>query len=724
MEYLMSYGRASRFKHGLILTGVVFCIACFCTISASTRAQENTEQDSGLAGLLPETPFDLAEDEFLKLGDTWSDWSVGVATEVSKLYEEAQDTTSQRASLKVLKTKLDTMDKALADRRYRSIFDPLMTMRSRLGRRVAVAEAALDTLEQNPTVAHEAYLKRTRTDVAAKSKALKNWLTTIQGGKAWIGYMKLNELSGPNAAADVLGEMENRIAKAGKLKDKSQREFMQKAHFVALGKSLKHQIVATQTAAPTYDKAKLRASLGSLLKSLEAYEEDPISKNTVAIRTALATTKKQAPDSGDRIGSAVEENYMNFNVRVVASEKFLNKMVAYQHTDNSPVDDVILGAKVDGTQNTVATVGIDLRPSDDTIRFLMTLDGVTQSRTQGVTDQATIFTSGYHTFKVTKNVSFDGDIFTTKPAGISVNANNTTTGARTKFSGVPLFGGFTNSYAVREARKRKRESQAIASQKLSAKVLPEFNEQVDSEFKKHSNGLQKTLIPKLHDADLYPANRSFQSTHNELWSNTLLMGDGEIGGDAPTFTTSSSKGAVIHLHQSAINNGLARMSLAGQTMTEAQLSVEIGNALSFLLGKDVNIKPEGEPDPTKFVFPKTDVLRIKISDGQLALSLRAGLKTEDDDIPTQVITIPLMFEIKGTDIVVSAGKVSVAPVDPPKSRVRQKVQAGVVEAKVQKALPTRTANRIINVKRPQGAPVKLAISQIKPMAGWLSIVIE
>jgi hypothetical protein len=354
----------------------------------------------------------------------------------------------------------------------------------------------------------------------------------------------------------------------------------------------------------------------------------------------------------------------------------------------------------------------------------MTLDGVTRSRTQGVTDKATIFTSGYHTFKTTKHVSFNGDLFTTKPAGISVNANNTTTGATTKYSRVPLFGGFTNSYAVRAANKRKRESQAIAAQKLSAKVLPEFNEQVDSEFKKHSDRLQQTIIPKLRDADLYPAERQFLSTDKELWSNTLLMGDGEVGGDSPTFTATSLKGMVLHLHQSAINNALAKLPLAGQTMTEAELAEEIGKSLGTLLGKEVTIKPSAEPDPTKFIFPETDVLRVKISNGQLTLFLRAGLKTDEDDIPTQVISIPLMFAIEGTDIVVSAGKVNVVPLVPPKSRVKQKVQAGVVETKVQKALPTRRVDRIINIKRPQGGPVDIAITQIKPMAGWLSIVIE
>lgn len=721
----MSLRRSSRFMHGLISTGFVFSIACLCTISASSRAQEKGESPAGLAGVLPDsTPFDLSEDAFITLGDSWKDWSVGVAAEVTKLYEGQLDSAGQRATLVLLNKKIGTMEKAMADRRYRVIYDPLMTMHARLARRVAVAEAALDTLELDPAVAHAAHLKRVHGDVVAQTAAMTSFLNEVNGGKPWIGYLKLDQLSKADTAIDVFANIEKKIANAGMLKNEAQRAFMQRDQFAALGGSLKAHITAVQSAAPTYDKAQLRTSLTGLLAAIEAYEEEPISESTVAIRTALAEAQKHSPDHGDRIVSTVKNHYMNFNVRIVASEKFLNKMVAYAHSDNRPVDDWVLGAKVDGPQTTSGTVGIDLQPSANTIRFLMTFDGVTQSRTQGVTDQATIFTSGYHSFRATKEVSFDGDVFKTRPTGISVNANNTTTGARTKYSSLLLLGGIADNYAVGEARKRKSDSEAIARQKLSAQVVPEFNEQVDAEFKKHSTQMQEKVIPKLHDADLYPHERAFRSSESELWSNILLMGDKEVGGDAPIFTTNSAKGMAIHLHQSAINNVMSKLTLAGRTLTEAELAAEISRSLNLLLGTNIEMKPAGEPDPTKFVFPSADVLRVKISDGELTLSLRAGLKTADDDIPTQIITIPLSFAIEGNDIVVSAGKVNVVPVDPPENRVEAKVRASVVETKVQKALPTRKADRFIDVNRSQGAPVKLAITEIKPLAGWLSIVIE
>ena len=109
--------------------------------------------------------------------------------------------------------------------------------------------AALDTLDQDPLVAHEEYLKNAHDDVAAKSTALKNWLSSIRGGKPWIGYMKLDEINN-GAGLDDLSSTEKKIANSGSLKDKAQREFMQDKRFVAFGKSLRNHITAVQSAAP------------------------------------------------------------------------------------------------------------------------------------------------------------------------------------------------------------------------------------------------------------------------------------------------------------------------------------------------------------------------------------------------------------------------------------------------------------------------------------------
>src|SRR6185503_9956786 len=111
------------------------------------------------------------------------------------------------------------------------------------------------------------------------------------------------------------------------------------------------------------------------------------------------------------------------------------------------VRDVILGANVSGNQTTTVTAGVDLKPSNDGIRLQLVIDGVARSNTVGVTDQANVYTHGYHVFKAWKPIVFDGNKFMTGNADISVRANNQTQGVSTRYSNVPLFGGFADSIA-------------------------------------------------------------------------------------------------------------------------------------------------------------------------------------------------------------------------------------------------------------------------------------
>lgn len=688
---------------------------------------------SGLQGILPEyIPVGLYDDDFLMLGESWESWGAEVAEEVVKLYDPEQDVAAQRASIAVLKKKVGTMEKALADRAYRSIFDPVATIRSRLARRIEVADAILDTLEMNPQSAHKSRLDSARDEVVTAVDELDEYLGTIRNGKPWLKYVKADQVRGLTGGAvsmDVLTSVESKLSNTEQMENDAQREFVQRAQFVQLKDTIQSYIQLTSTKVAVPDQSKLRKSLTSMVHAIEAYEENRDAASARAAISSFKEVKEHAADRGDRIGGVLASHYFNYNLRIVASEKFLNKVVSYEHKDNSPVDDFILGAKIDGTQTTTGRVGLNLKPSDDTINFYMTFSGVTQSRTQGVTDQATIFTSGYHTFTASKTIGFDGDRFTTTPASVSVNASNTTTGARTGASGVPIFGGIADSIAVSAARDRKSQSEAIARQRVSSRVGPEFNEQVDAEFKGMTTSLSEKIIPKLHETNLFPSARSFRSSEDELWASQRLMGDAEFGGDSPTFTATSSDGIAIHFHETVMNNALDRLNLGGRSLTEAKLIKEIATGVGSIIGKKLKLPAKGEdgdkPDNTKFVFPKNDPIRVRIQDGELTLVIRAGLQPEEGDaIPTQEISVPLTFSLSDEDITIEAGAVGVAPVEPPASTFVQIARAGIVKSKLQKALPTRQAERVFKLERKTGGPVTLAVVQIKANAGWLSIVVE
>ena len=730
-----------RTKHGMLLSLLAIVITLLCTSQGHLSLAEDAEQPSqGLRGILPEfVPLGLLEDDFLMLGESWESWSQSAAGDVASLYEQEDlDVAGQRAALDKLNQRIHTMEKALADRAYRPIYDPLASVNGRLSRRVEVAAAILDTLEMNPTSAHKAKVDAAGAEVADSVESLGKYLSKIKNGEAWLKYIRAEELRAAvseTQSSEVVSAVFTRLADADKMENEAQREFVQRPQFLSVKHTLGEYLELASAKAPSAnDQSELRAALTKLVEGLEAYEETRSLPSAGNVREAYSDVRELAADGGDLIADVLATHYFNYNLRVVATEAFLNKVAGYKHTDSGPVDDVVLGAKVDGHQTTRGTVGIDLKPNNSVIQFDMTFNGVTQTNTQGVTDQATIFTSGYHTFGANKTIHFDGDRFTTFPATMWVNANNTTTGARTGVSGLPIFGGFADSYAVGVARDKKGQSEAIASGKLRNRLIPEFNSEVDAEFAKSSTLMEDRVIPKLHESGLFPSARTYRSTGDAMWIGTRLMGDADLGGDAPSFSTRVAGSAAIHLHETVINNSLDKLPIAGGSFTEKELGEQIEQALQFLLGDDFKLPgdkkqaddgaPAKKEDKTVFVFPEQDAIRVRAQDGELTLVLRMGLQPDGDEaIPTQEITVPLLFSIEGTDIVIEAGAVGVSAVEAV-SPLKQIPRAGIVKAKIQKALPTRKVDRMITLERKTGGPVDLAITEIRPNAGWLTITIK
>ena len=727
-----------RWKHGLLVLGLGagFGLANWSPdvrLSAQD-AQQTAQTAAGVHGIFPTSvPAGLSADDFAGLGPAWAEWTKGASETVARLYEDEKlDVAGQRAVLEILKVKLGTMEKALSDPSYRSIFDSLSQQQGRLARRVAVANGVLDTLELTPATAHAARIKMAQIEAGKAANEVDDYLKSLDNSQAWAEFVKVGEvgkLTSGSVAAEVLQTVNSRLVDTDKLEGEVQRSFLKRAAFVKMQEKLDAYLKLANAPVPQTNLPAMRASMGKLVEALEQYEDGRSSTSAKAARDAFADVRKLAADGGDRLGESLSAAYFNFNFRIIATEPFLTKLAQRSRTDSGAVDDFILGAKVDGQQTTNTTVGIDVQPNAKNIQFALTLSGVAQTSTQGVTEQATIFTSGYHQFWAKKSIAFNGDKFLSWPATINVQANNTTTGARTGASGVPIFGGIVDNYAVGKARERRYESEQIASGKLQAQVLPRFDSEVDGEFFTFSKKLEESVIPSLKKNRLYPSARSFMSSDSEIYVSTRLMEDGELAADSTRLTAMSATGAAVHLHETMLNNSFDRMNLGGRSLTEGELAKEISKALSDALGRDIqfgtNKSADDKPDTTKFVLPTTDFIRMRIENGTITLVIRMGLEPEGREaIPTQEISVPIKVTIEGNSLKLEAGEVTVSPVDAVANAVEQRARAAVVTTKIQKALPVRTVDRFIDVKRDDGSTVKVAIVGVKANGGWLSIVFE
>ena len=738
------YWKGRNLTRGLAALGVVACVV------TGTWAVEEAAKSAnpGLSGILsPTPPTALSAEEFAKLDGNWAEWSAGAAASVADFYAklDGSDAKSQRAALDVLKRKLDVMQRAINDPKYASLHDPLIALHNRLSRRVEFAEATLDTLEMDPMTARTANLKKSSQAVTSAVGALESHLKGISGGTPWLSYVKADALRTalakglattlPPPAADNEAAMtaakqgKDKIAGRASLTAENQKQFLGRPAFLAYETAVDQYLEVVAWQPPANAVEELRAQLKVLFDSADSYAESRIKEDATKTRVAFAAIRKVAPDAGERLSAVLQKYLFNYNTRIVASEEFLNRLMSDARTEQGQVVDNVLGAAVSGHQTTSTTVGIDLRPSPNMARFDLALSGTIQSNTVAVASQATVQTSGYHTFLAAKPVTFDGQKFTTSPATISVNPHNTTTGVSTNVGGF-LFRGIAQNIASQEVEARRGQSEAIAASRVRERVLPKFNEEADKSFAEATTKIEKELFAGLRATGLYPDAITYQSTDTVLRVNSRLMASGELGADTPHAGLASDRGATVMLHESVINNSIDRLDLAGQTVTDEELRAKVEAFLSKALGREVKFKApvkapveEGEDEKklSAIIFAPTDPMRVRIENSELVLVIRAGFKQEGkEDIPMREIVAPIAFEVKGKEILATRGNVQVTAADGSGGGIAIN---GVIRKKIQSVLPDRTLDGKVEIKGPSKT-VAAFVSRIKLADGWIAITVN
>lgn len=723
-------------KVGMISTAMLAVLALG---TWRTQAADEAAPATGLQGILPQQVPDDLTASIAQLPPSWQPWGELLTGQLNALYAAENSTAaSQRAAIAGLRVKLTTLKNSLADRKYAVVASILADLYGKLSRRVDLATAVLDTVEVGPE-AHAARISEARAQVERSAQAAEQFLNGIPNGKAWLPYLRLQNVSqtvrsgDPSQAVPVLTAIHTKLSVPQT--DQKIRDFLAKPAFTELEQSLEAYLHVAKMAPVEPNNPQLRQALTDLVAGVEEYEAQRSKSFTSALRKAYDSVRAASPDAGARITQVLRTDYLNYNLRVIVSNTFMNKLVAQHRDENGAVNDFVLGAKVDGYQTTDTNVSVALVPSSKMAKFDLIVKGATSSNTQGVTPEAVVYTMGNHYFTAEKEVGFDGDRFFTQPARIAVSANNSTYGANTKYSRVPLLGGVANRIAVREAEKMRPESEAIARGRVQDRVLPEFDAEVNKEFGPNGTSARKLRerISALQELGLYPDAKQYSTTVSALNVTTRLMNPNEVGGGNLNPAVQPGKGLSAQIHESLMNNSMDRMNLAGRTMTGDQVRAEFEARLSKLTGTPVKLipppsnHPEADKTELTLVFDETDPIRFRIADGMLYLSVKAAFKQEDkEEIPAQLITMPFKFSVKGKTVLVERGKVEVSPVVKPAGGeiAKQITRAGVIKKKFEDALAPRSLDSRVIIPRDNKTKVNADVTRITAADGWLQVEME
>ena len=735
-------------KPALHRSGVIRLACAGGLLSAVIASSSWGYQDSapaGLAGILPdEVPEGLTDDDFNVLGPNWEAWAEETAAIVEELYEgENSDLAAQQASLSRLHIKLGTLAKALDDERYEVIHPQLAALHGRLSRRVELADAILATLDADPAGNHATRVGRAYARLISAIDALREDLAEIDGGAAWLPYVRADQLAAAAATNDTsddtlstLSSVQQKIDSRGSLADAAQQEFLGREAFLDLSTAIGGVLAADSWQPAAEQVAGLREQAARLVAAAESYELDGNDAAAAEIGAAYRELRGNAADGGALISRVMRKHYFAHNMRIVVSEGFLRKSVSESRTEQNSINEPISEAWVSGYSCTYTNVSMSLQPNNKVAQFNLQINGTVRANTTANAAQAVVYGGSVGNFSANKSIKFDGKSFKTSPASVSASASTYANDVDAKV--FILLRPIADLIAENEVARRKPQSDAIARQRLVNQVSREVNKETDTRFADASLKLESKMFGPLRELGWYPDSIQTYTTSDELVIRARVMDPNELGGQAPaSMPAVPDQGIAIQVHESLLNNGIDRLELAGKTLTDQELRELMEQRISKLLGREFKFsKPEDEGAPAPadgedaaeeddggtntYVFDSHDPLRFVIDDGRITIILRTGLKREDgDEIPLHVIEVPLAFSVDGDKIVMTRdGSVRVVPgPDTPRSIPRQ----NIMRANIQRSIPDRSFKGKIDVEQ-DGKTVTLNITSVDAQDGWVTVL--
>ncbi|MBL8816082.1 MAG: hypothetical protein JNL58_08635 [Planctomyces sp.] len=606
-------------------------------------------------------------------------------------------------------------------------------LKTRLERRVSLMSAAINAMEvadvSPPTASSLAA-------VAAEAEAIGTWLKGVRNGDLWSVYLHLEELKSSEKAAGALAQVSQNLIVGEGMSD-DQKAFLARPRLEGLREKIAAAVAA---AASTTDEATARAELKShvndLVISILSYERDSLVADAEKSRAAYLGIRNRFPAAADVLRPVIMSYYFNHNLHITVSETLLSRLVSDYRTESGCIADCIMGAWVTGSQSTDLQVSADIRPSASVASFQIQVNGNTRSNTTAQKDPATVFTRGDHYFFMAKPVTFSGRSVVGGPAGISVDVNSTTTGVRTKYDGIPLFGGIINNIARKEVAKSKPQSEAVTKDRLTEEALPKFETEVGNQLRELNDTLSKTLN-SLDSRGVGPESISARSSNTHIAVSSRTMNSGRLGGSVQPPTLLSPRGMAVHVHETALNNSLDALGFNGRSIPEDQVVVELEKALSDLLQRDVKLskdeeKPaeeapkEGEaPEPpTTFVFSKTDPIRVHFSGNQIVLILRTGVQQEGkEEIPEQEITVPIGMSVSAGKLVMEPSEIKVSSREET-NRAKQVTRAAQIRRILNRRIVRREIDATFDLQAAGDKSLPLTLTLMELADGWLTAEIQ
>jgi hypothetical protein len=688
------------------VVGSVFLGAAVCVVAASPESHLRATQEASAPPVLGwEIPADISAESIEDLDLAFAE---KVNPLIARLFDSAESTESRLVAAEELRTLTDELSgDSLANN----------AMKRRLARRIMLISSAISASDVSDLTPSKD--DQTPNVTAAVTKAITS-LRSFGNGDVWVTYLHLEALQGADLSSDAMTKTLTNLTPTDAM-NPEQRNFLNRPALQELRAALESALAAVSNEDEAAARADLTGRIQTLVDSVLAWEKDPLGERADTVRHSWRTLRSRYPAAAEVLRPVINTHLFNHNVHFAVSEELLSRLVADLRTERGSIAECIMGAWVTGTQTTTADVSVDIVPSATTAHFNLNVRGNTTSNTRAQKSPATVWTNGNHYFWLNRSVSFDGRRITASPTSFNVDTNSRTVGLATKYDRIPIVRRIVRNIASQRIAEAKPQADAETAVRLRSEAVGRFESETNEQFSKGNDTLGK-ILDSLSTRGIPLESVSARSSNSHLAVSSRSIGVTRLGGSLQPVGALMPKGAAVQLHQSAINNAIDTLGFQGRVVPEKEFVTELEKALGELFQREIKLTDrEPEPvaenedpePPSTFVFSQTDPIRVRFENGEVVVTLRTGIRQEGrEEIPEQVITIPVALSVTGDKVLVEPGNIAVGGTDN-----ARKVQ---IKRILSRRVVRRELNAVVDLEAAGDKTLPVTVTRIQLLDGWLS----
>ena len=465
------------------------------------------------------------------------------------------------------------------------------------------------------------------------------------------------------------------------------------------------------------DSTSVSIDVSELLAALEQYEFSRLGSDAAKIASVIDPLLDSENAAQRALGEVMDRHYRNANIRIVATGDLMNRLLPASRDEASRIDDYILGVPVWGNSRTRTRLQTRLIPDPQSIRIGMEAWGLVLSDTVASSRNVYMYNEGETGFLVRKLILINHQGVKAKPSVAEAMSQSELIDVESDYDSIPLVGSWVRKTARRKHAEGHDDALSEMEYRVASQAKQTFDREFDPRLRKGINGFYHELWKPLDQLGLDPTAVQLSTTEERATGRLRLGSADQITGFSARPRALSNSMLSMQFHESAINNGLERLELDGNTFSLHDLHLHIMTKI----GRSVDQVPESMPENVVITFAAKDPIRVHCDDGVVTLTVSVQRITKGSRYKWSNLRISARYGIETEGIKAYLTRQESIRLEGKKLRTRDQIALRGVFSKL---LSRGTKIPLVPEKISDNPRISnLAVNQKQIEDGWIGLAI-